>query len=356
MQKQFNIHHEIAAFNRFCAAIIYLLQSVFPKNTFYEKLRKKNVLYITNHLQKKLTAKGLKGGAVIEVDSHVNLSEEDYVKNYLNKHLPVIFSNQAGNWPCAHKWNLEFLKNEMGDVPIDMYESAGLIEKEFDQSNGRKEPFIIEETTGHDLAISIKEGSKKYLRFSSIMETETHLIDDLDHKWLKKMRKCFMGVGYQTFIGSKGRITPIHAGSTAFFYIMADGEKKWTLFSASSSALMNPTPSARVYNFTNVNINNPDIEKYPGFNLLTRYTCTLKKGDILFVPTWMWHEVENLTHSWGLSYRITSLRGFLRYPPYFLVRIFLAKPSFFKILFSALLAKSSTKAETSQITPQIFND
>lgn len=352
----FNIHTEVPFLNRHWSSIIYVLQSFFPESSLLENMRQKNTLMITRTLKKRLAKKGLTQGGTIEVDRRENLSKEDFAKYYLNRHLPVIFSNQAKDWPCTSKWNLEFLKDKMANVPISMYESAGLIEKEYDQTHGVQEPIIIEETTGKNLAESLQAGSNKYLRFSSIMETETYLIDDLDHTWLRKMRHCFMGVGYQTFIGAAKRVTPIHAGSTAFFYVMADGEKKWTLFSASSSALLNPTPSGRVYNFTDVDINNPDLKKYPGFDLLTRYNCHLKKGDILFVPTWTWHEVENLTPSWGLSYRITSIRGFLRYPQYVMVRIFLAKPSFFKMLWASVMSRKTTKDETSLITPSMIKD
>jgi lysine-specific demethylase 8 len=315
------------------------------------------ILLAKRNLEKKLQIQGKEKGIILDVDRRDNLSENEFVKKYLNKNLPVIFNGQANDWVCTKNWNLDYLKENYGDLKIALFESKGLVEKEHDHTNGSNEPVISEEILVSEFVDKIKNGEKKYMRFSPLMEFERALIKDLNHVWLKKFRKCFMGVGYQTFIGASDRITPIHAGTTAFFYIMADGEKKWTLFSASSSVMVGAIPGGRVYNFSDVDINNPNLNKYPGFDLLTKYSCHLKKGDILFVPTWMWHEVENLTESWGVSYRITSLRGFLSYPGMVFVRLFLSRPNFFVILYNAIFSKATSKEDsTTIITPRIYMD
>lgn len=186
------------------------------------------------------------------------------------------------------------------------------------------------------------------------METHPELCEDLDQTWLEKMRRCFLGISYQTFIGPAKRKTPLHSEVTAFFYIMADGEKKWTLFSTTAFAILNPDRSGRGYNYTKIDIDKPDLNEYPGFEYLQRYTCHLKKGDILFVPAWMWHQVENVTPSWGCSYRFTSLRGFLQFPAFVFIKLFLIKPSFLEILYYSYFRGDVATRDKNLLTPKIY--
>src|SRR5690606_4337605 len=159
------------------------------------------------------------------------------------------------------------------------------------------------------------------------------LEDDLDQTWLLKMKKCLFGISYQSFLGPAGRRTPLHSDTTAFFYIMVQGRKKWTMFSPAALSVLNPESEGKGYNYTRLNIKERDNEQYPGTELISRYECILEKGDILFVPSWTWHEVENLTESLGVSYRFTSLRSFFQLPLYAFLRLFFTKPIFLHIIY-----------------------
>ncbi len=338
------VNREIPLRYQFLFACLFILQSAFPKAKIIEKSRKKLLKNLIIVLKKKLDLKGFSSAPSVQIDRVTDLSEDEFVRKYLNHSIPVVFEGKAKDWPCCKKWSLDYFASFFKDEKLQLIESSGLMERHLDPNNGNGGPFVLEELTGPEMINAIKSGDKKYLRFSDFMNGRSELISDLDHKWLDTMKKCFLGVGYKSFVGAAGRKTPIHAGTTAFFYIMAEGEKKWFLYSANSSAVINPRPTSQNYNFTDVDIHTPDLQKYPGFNLITRFETHLKKGDILFVPTWMWHEVENLTDSWGLRYGFTSLRGFLRNPSYAFVRVFLAKPNFFRTLYIAFFKGESSKS------------
>ena len=51
-----------------------------------------------------------------------------------------------------------------------------------------------------------------------------------------------------------------------------------------------------------VDIDNPDLEKYPKFSSVTRHECILEPGDILFIPA-MWFHRHRPHHSlkWYLA-------------------------------------------------------
>jgi hypothetical protein len=349
-----NIHSEITLSSRFFQSAIFIHRCLFKRSVLFESLRKKNIKAIVDKLQSNLASNGLNSGKTLSVDRRSDLSDKDFVREYLNKGLPVIFSQEASSWPCSKKWGLDYLMNQFPDDEFSLIDSTGLVEKAFDRSNDSPTPALIDKVKSKEFVQRVRSGDKAYLRFCPIMETHPELESDLDLGWLKKFRRCFLGISYQTFIGPAGRKTPLHSETTAFFYIMADGEKDWTLFSPTAFPIINPEPEGRGYNFSRVDITHPDLEKYPGINLITRYTCRLKKGDILFVPAWMWHEVTNVTEGWGISYRFTSLRGFLRHPLFVFVRLFLTKPSFLEILYYSFFRSDITSRKNNLLTPKIY--
>lgn len=344
-----SIHKEIPLRYRLSSSVIFILQHLIKGSSFVQKWRKSNV----NAIDRALDKKGLKGQC-LEVDRRENLSEDEFVKNYLNKGLPVIFDHGAEDWDCTKKWSLSFLKEKYPEEEFSLIDSKGLVEDEYDQSKGEQVPVLIDKIKAKDFVDAVHRGEKKYLRFCPIMETHPELAKDLDQSWLKKMRRCFLGISYQSFLGPAGRRTPLHSETTAFFYVMADGEKKWTLFSPSAYPLINPEAEGRGYNYSRYKIENPDHENYPGMDKVTRFHCHLKKGDILFVPAWMWHEVENTTEGWGVSYRFTSLRGFLAFPTFVFIRLFLTKPSFWEIFYYSFFKSDIAKRDKNLLTPKIY--
>jgi hypothetical protein len=188
------------------------------------------------------------------------------------------------------------------------------------------------------------------------MEENPELIKDLDKKWLKKMQQCFFGTSYQSFIGAKNRSTPLHAGMTASFFIVAEGTKNWDIFPASYYPFFNPPPSGEGYFHSDLNVHTPDTTKYPGVNLLHRYQCQLKKGDILYLPGWMWHNVTNTSETWGVSYRFANIRSLLHQPTLTAVRILFPKLSFIKVIYYSFFSTNLGKRSENLMTPKLYKD
>jgi hypothetical protein len=322
--------------------LVYFLRHVFPKNEFL-----KNQQTVCANTPRKFSPNDIIHR--VEIDRKTDLSEKDFIQNYLNKCRPVVFNAQAANWDCCKKWNLDFIENELKDVSFLAFENIKPHSGELPDYETQYKMQITSSELTHAI-----QNEQAYLRFSTMMDEQRHLVEDLDKTWLKKMRRGFFGVCYQNFIGAKGRKTTLHSGSTPFFYIMAYGEKKWTLTATSNSAALNPSISHHSYFHTDVDLEDVDEKRNPGLVGETVYYAHLKQGDILFVPSWMWHQVENMTHSWGLSYNFSALRSFLRYPLFVAVRFFFRKPAFISTLFSTMHV--TAKSKTDDNMPEFFYD
>lgn len=336
-----NVHEEIPRFYQIKGAAIFLLRHLFKRNTFLKEAQVENAREISDFLKLQNTKK------IIQVDRIENLDEKTFVKNYLNKGLPVIFSQEALSWKSTTKWSFEYLASEFGQQEYPIINIKGLSESA-QEKNDKK-------VNLKEYLDSLKvQNTDEYLRFWSLLDANPVLEEDLNQEWLLKMKKCFLGISYQSFLGPRGKRTPLHSDTTAFFYIMNEGQKKWTMFLPSVLAVINPEPEGRGYNFTKWDIKKSNHSEYPGADMVTRFECILEKGDILFVPAWMWHEVENLTESFGISYRFTSLRGFFQFPFYAFLRIFFTNPSFLKIIYYSFFRNDLHKRDKYLLTPKII--
>lgn len=346
--------NDISILFRFSSGLIFIAQHFLKSNKVVEKLRKTNLNRIVKKLQKKRLREGLICGRVLEVDRRKNLSEQEFVSQYVNKQIPIVFDGAALDWTCTKKWNLDFLLKEYSAEKFPIVTRVGLMEESEAHDNlGTKE--FSEQISISDFVKNLRGTGDKYMRFSPIMESKSELIEDLDQSWLKRMRQCFFGVSYQTFIGAKGKTTPLHGGeSTSFFSIVAEGEKTWDLISAAYYPFLNPNADGYGYNFSKVNLENPDLDLYPGFNLIHRYRCTLKKGDILYIPAWMWHQVKNDAESWTVSYRFTNIRGILHQFVFVFVRIFFTEPSVLKTIYYSIFRVDLPNREDKLLTPRLF--
>jgi hypothetical protein len=98
----------------------------------------------------------------------------------------------------------------------------------------------------------------------------------------------------QLFAGYPGTGTEIHCAMGVNAFKMLAGTKKWWLLPPSQTPYLRPTLDANGFSSRSkerVGIHNGTAT--PSIQKLTRYTVTLRPGDVLINPPWFWHAVEN---------------------------------------------------------------
>jgi hypothetical protein len=108
----------------------------------------------------------------------------------------------------------------------------------------------------------------------------------------------------QLFVGVvRGSGTPLHAAYTNNFFIMIEGEKKWSFFNPNQLALLYPSFQKKgIYIASECRFLNMDLdkeimrEKFPLLEYVERYEVELKEGDILYNPKSWFHSVYNKTN------------------------------------------------------------
>lgn len=333
------------------ANFIFILKQLFPHSLKIEKIRKNNVLKITNYLQANLKKENLDSGRHLEVERRENLTEKEFVDEYFKKCKPVIFEKAAADWACTKKWNLSLIKEK---YPEKLYNIIQWPTENPSVNIADKKDHVLRKISGKEFVDGVKQGKRLYLRACPILEEQPELRSDIDQGWLDKMQQCFFGVAYQSFISSGGLHAPLHCESTSAFFIVVEGRKKWTMFRSKDFALLYPESARIPYKYSSLDLNNIDYKKFPGIEYLDRYVCEVKKGDILYVPSWIWHFVETPIESWAISYKFSSIRNFLSNPIFVFDRLFLVDPNIFSTLYYSFFKSNMGSRSKNPLIPKLY--
>lgn len=129
-----------------------------------------------------------------------------------------------------------------------------------------------------------------------------NLLPDSDMDIIKNIIDGYMkNDSKQLFLGiTKGTGTTLHAAYTNNFYLMIQGEKKWSFFNPNQIALLYPYFTKKgIYIASETRFLNMDtdtfLDKFPLINYAERYEIELKEKDILYNPSSWFHSVYNKT-------------------------------------------------------------
>jgi hypothetical protein len=127
-------------------------------------------------------------------------------------------------------------------------------------------------------------------------ESDMDIIKNIINGYMKnKTKQLFIGV-------KKGSGTALHAAYTNNFYLMIQGQKKWTFFNPNQLALLYPDfQKSGIYMTSQSRFVNMDTDmttifnKFPLMKYVERYEVDLEERDILYNPMSWFHSVYNKT-------------------------------------------------------------
>lgn len=249
-------------------------------------------------------ADDLNGHTIDMLPEIVNLDKEIVNKEFkmFKQHIqePVVFRGAAKGWPCIGKWSLDFFEDKYGDVEVPIIDNVGAV----DPANPQK----FEKIQLREYISQLRNGSLKYLKFSTLVQQKAELQEDLHLKWLQKFdMPLSFGRMFYFFIGGAKTLTPLHNELPAVVYVQVSGRKRWIIYTAGDRIFLDPRTERRIYFYSTANPNNENDENFPILKYAKKYDIVLEPGDVLWFPPFAWHYVENLTHSIGVAYKFNNL-------------------------------------------------
>lgn len=267
-------------------------------------------------------------GRILDLPRAKNISPEEFYRQYLRPSRAVVLEGAAKDWPCVRKWNLDFFKNNYGDRNILVAEGKNWFmgresPDEYYKSIGTPQEYLIS-----DFIDDIRKGGSQYATFYPFLLYHPELVDYLDMNFLQNYFHMNKKLPWQKrfypklFLGGPGTATPMHCAGINNLFVQIYGEKQWDLWTPESAPLLYPEHAIRNNCGTiAIDCRQSDWNGFPLAKYADRYRVVLKPGDVLFVPPWWFHGVQNLTESIAVSNFIIEIRSALKGKSFFSLAI-----------------------------------
>ena len=260
------------------------------------------------------------------IDIRPSLSQQQFQTEYLLPQKPVVIKGLVDKSPAGKKWTMDYIKQVCGSVMVEVFDNAN--------------PNEASAFTQADLKMSFE----KYIDTILKNESTTWRMFLFNMFKLKpELRKDFpcpdlmkgiLGrMGYM-FFGAKGIKVRIHQDMDMSNVMLTQfhGRKRVLLIHPKYSALLYKLP---FNTHSLVDLDQPELKKYPALQYLQCHECILEPGDSLFMPAGYWHYITYLDAGFSVSYRKLANTWTLRWQG--LLSLFVYMP--FDKLMNKLLGK-----------------
>jgi hypothetical protein len=259
-------------------------------------------------------------GRVIPVERR-ELDPVTFVRSYFERSRPVILAGLARRWPAIERWSHEWLAREYGGESVCITDY------------GDPDFVPLRDAIGR-----IARGESRFARFGTLLQNRPELVADLDLAALARLRpRLSRETSLQFFVAGAGSVSPLHADATCNFHVQIHGEKVWRIIEPRFNPAMRPLALGAPHfksPLAPFDVGAPEAGDAPRFDVLE---AVLEPGDVLFNPSFFWHEVRYRSPSISAGVRWVSPTSLLRGSPMMALLMAIAQnPSVFEALTGAM--------------------
>ncbi len=243
------------------------------------------------------------------VDRVSNLDRETFLRKYYRPGIPVIITDYSKGWPALEKWNLNYFKELIGYRDVPLYDSSKADGSKKVNEPARVMPF------GEYLDLIGEEPSDLRIFLFNIFKEKPELCNDF---FKPNLTPDVLSRFPMMFFGGRGARVFLHydIDLSHVYHTHFGGKKRVLLFDGRHSRHLYRLPFS-VHNVEDINMEDPDFNKWPALKKVSGYRAELGHGETLFMPSGMWHYMNYLEAGFSLSLRsidkkpITKLKGLM---------------------------------------------
>ena len=263
-------------------------------------------------------------------------TQKAFNKKYLQHSKPVIIKNATKAWPAFSRWTNDFLRGKYGDKRVHVkvtsdgeFEGCDAAEKFENYGSFYVPPKVLSQLKYPDLVvvrpavldipfkqfldmIERKTNVSAYLEYSSLRQYFPELEQDLEEfQFIPGFLKLDQ---LNIWLSNGNTLGKLHFDPYDNFLCQLSGKKELTLFEPhnnynlyeahiqeavlgydaandklSRRSLLDSTSMV----MSPIDIKKPDFARFSNFTRASPLKCVLEEGDVLFMPSFWWHEVQS---------------------------------------------------------------
>ncbi len=232
------------------------------------------------------------------VERRHSVSKEEFVERFVRGSRPLVLTGVAEDWPAMQRWSPQDLKQRFGHLDVEIQAERGADPRyEENKLDHRRQlrlaDFVDRVLAGgitNDYYLTANNEALRRPEFAPLLEDIGSLPDFCNRAELAARSSFWFGPG--------GTVTPLHHDSLMLLHTQVVGRKRWRFIS--------PMETPNLYNYARVyspiDIDRPDLNRYPRFSKVTVLEVVAEPGDTVFLPLGWWHQVAALEVSLSFSY------------------------------------------------------
>ena len=237
-------------------------------------------------------------------------SAREFYEHYVRPNRPVVITGATSDWKAIGNWSPEYFRSRYPDARVifTSWDNSSTNDPTAYYRDRKRHAITIGEFVG---AMDSKPGSQDYISQFPIFSALPQLRDDIEPldsymnipqtypaSLQKKLRKPAT-----LWLGPAGIITPVHFDSAHNLLVQIHGRKKLILVPPQqSNYLYYPALELGHINYSPVDVESPDYERFPLFKNATPLEVTLTPGEILFIPVRWWHYARAIDPTISLNF------------------------------------------------------
>lgn len=233
------------------------------------------------------------------LDRRHALALDEFHERYYAANRPVLLLDAALDWPAVRRWTPRELGRRLGhDVEVEVQSGRDANQRYERESHRLKTRMRLGDFVArvesaeptNDVYLTANNGNANAALFAPLADDLAPLPAMLDAQSPDR--------GGLLWLGPPGTITPAHHDLTNNVLVQIAGRKVVHL--ASSLALPDLHNDHHVY--TPVDLEHPDLQRFPSLRDVVIHEVTLLPGQALFIPIGWWHQVRALDPSISVTF------------------------------------------------------
>jgi len=232
------------------------------------------------------------------VEKREQLSRDEFEQRYVRGCRPVVITGLARDWPAMKRWSPQDLKQRFGHLEVEVQaERQADPQYEVNKLQHRRRvrlgdfvDQVLVSGPSNDHYLTANNELLRRPEFAPLLADIGSLPDYCDASQLPN--SCSF------WFGPAGTVTPLHHDTLMLFHTQVVGRKRWRFVS--------PLETPRVYNYYDVyspvDIDRPDLHRYPDFGQVKVLDVVVEPGETMFLPLGWWHQVTALDLSMSFSF------------------------------------------------------